>query len=63
MTLSQKRFAKDKDTIQSKLFFTKQLALDSGANGEVYIGSLKCHSVCKINDNGIQFVWHRTYWG
>lgn len=63
MTLNQAQFDKDKNTIQSKLFFTKELALESGTVGEVYIGTLKCHNVCKINDAGVQFMWFRTYWG
>lgn len=44
------------------LFLTKQLALDSGVQGEVYIGHKNIHNVCKINGNVITYVYTKSNW-
>lgn len=46
----------------NNLFLTKQAALDSGVQGEVYIGHKNIHSVCKINGDIITYVYTRSNW-
>lgn len=44
------------------LFLTKQAALDSGVQGEVFIGHKNIHSVCKINGDVITYVYTKSNW-